>query len=162
MSLLFIIDGYNIIRHPLFEKKENKKEDRSWRVLFDFVKIKKPQGSLNNKVILVFDGFMPAEDRGFSFDGLIQVLFSRQSSADNKIKMLVEESARRGNIVVVSDDKEVKFMVRSLGARHMSVQDFIEVKSLTRPQRPGDEPKIRLSYAQECRINQELKRLWLK
>ncbi|MCX5704284.1 MAG: NYN domain-containing protein, partial [Candidatus Omnitrophica bacterium] len=91
------------------------------------------------------------------------IIFSRKISADEKIKMLVEETANRKSTVVVSDDKEIIFMVRSLGAHPMSVAGFIGAKEKSRPRVSREEAQdIELNYSQRHRINEELKKLWLK
>jgi len=76
--------------------------------------------------------------------------------------MMVEESADRKNIVVVSDDKEIKFMAKTMGARHMGIEDFIAPKSRSQRRGNGEALKVELSYIQMHKINQELRKLWLK
>ncbi len=118
-------------------------------------------------VVVVFDGF-PSKD--MVADMLkerrqINIIFSGKGSADEKIRDILESGANNRNTVVVSDDKEIKFLVRSHLGRWMSVEDF-----LSRPARTGRAPdKLAregdaeaLSYSQKQAINQELIRLWLK
>ncbi len=87
------------------------------------------------------------------------VLFSRKISADDKIKRIVEESSDRKNIIVVSDDGQLKFVIKSLGARSMGIEEFIKTK-----EKPGalreDIIKPELSYSAVHKINQELKKIW--
>lgn len=77
--------------------------------------------------------------------------------------MLVEESANRKNIVVVSEDKDIKFMVRHLGARHMGIEEFIGRKEKTMENKQKkDFLTPELTYTQMHKINQELRKIWLK
>ena len=91
----------------------------------------------------------------------IDVVFSREETADAKIKRMVEASKIPGNIAVVSDDREVQFFIKSAGARAIGVEEFINPPKKTQPKNE-DLIKPELNYSQISRINQELKALWLK
>ena len=56
MSLRYIIDGYNIINHPLFAKTSRKSQDVRVALL-NFLRVHKPCGSPKNKISVVFDGY---------------------------------------------------------------------------------------------------------
>ena len=158
MSLHFILDGYNIIKRSDFLSAKVLKDAR--RDLVRFIGEKKPCGSSNNKVTVVFDGnndFNPP-----CLDNKItEVIFTSDTNADERIKKIVKESRNPRRIVVVSDDKEIQFAIRSYGAHVTSVSEFIQKgnPSVKIPQNP---PKIELSYQQIAKINQELKQIWLK
>jgi len=92
----------------------------------------------------------------------IRVIFSRRVSADEKIKMLVEQTANRKNIIAVSDDKEIKFMVKSLRAKALGVDEFFSVKEKAKNDRKEEMIEAGLNYTQMQKINEELSRLWLK
>ena len=156
MSLQYIIDGYNIINHPLF--KENQKIIKDSRAaLLKIIKTKRLCGSPRNKVIIVFDGY-PQTDKLEDAIGDLEVIFSRNNSADEKIKKMVENCANPKNIIVVSDDKEIKFFIRTCGARPMSAEEF-----LAHPEAKHKEPvKPELTFTQMHKINQELRKLWLE
>jgi len=123
---------------------------------------------MNNRVTVVFDGSsehfgaMPAGRQG-SWAGTAQVIFSRDESADECIKAMVEKSDTRPNVVVVSDDKGITLYVRSLGARIMGVKEFaadlFDAPSGPSPKK-GRGKYISLAKAQK--INEELKKIWLK
>jgi hypothetical protein len=97
----------------------------------------------------------------------INVLFSNQDTADDKIKRMFEASVDPKNTVLVSDDKEIIFFVKSGRGKTMSVEDFIKPalkyrhkvrtslfeKELMKPE---------LNYMQVNKINQELKKIWCK
>lgn len=132
--------------------------------LLDLIRAKKLARSLKNKITVVFDGYPSSEDSQdlYNDNANINIIFSRKITADEKIKKIVEESANPRTIVVVSDDNEIKFMVKSQGARQMGIEDFIapEEKSQRQPRR--DLLKPELSYSQIHQINEELRKIWLK
>jgi hypothetical protein len=76
---------------------------------------------------------------------------------------LVEESAQRRNIVVVSDDRQVQMAARILRAQTCGVEEFIRGKK-SRPradtgrEEDGDN---KISYSKMQKINAELKKKWL-
>ena len=160
MSLQYVIDGYNIINHPKFIPAR-----RSYvsiqSALLDFILANKFTGSNKNKITVVFDGY-PAPI-ALRESGDISVVFSRRISADEKIKRMVEESAGRGSIIVVTDDGEIKCAVRALGARVQGIEEFVKSKagrviSAADKEQSKDLP----SYGQMQRINEELRKLWLE
>lgn len=159
MSLQFIIDGYNIINHPLCVRT-HKHSEAPQSNLLEFIRIRRLTGSLKNKVTVVFDGYPPSHTESYD-DTDIMAVFSRKISADDKIKLMVEESSDRKNIIVVSDDAELRNIIKSLGARPLGVEEFIRTK-----EKPGarreDMIKPELSYGAMHKINQELRRIWLK
>jgi predicted RNA-binding protein with PIN domain len=158
MSLHYIIDGYNIINNPLLINS-NKTDDLRARLL-EFIRVNRLCGSPKNRLTIVFDGY-PAPS-GASYNEETRVIFSGKISADDKIKRLVEESADRKNIVVVSDDKEIKFIVKSLGARSMGTEEFISTKEKASVKQEKDLIKPELAYSQIHKINEELRKIWLK
>ncbi len=159
MSLLFVIDGYNILNHPGFNRKRNATSVSPAQAIQFLIREKRLTGSLKNKVILVFDGYPAQGEPAGGYSG-INLIYSRKVSADEIIKQIVEESTNRGNIVVVSDDKEIKLTARFLRARHMGVEEFIGAKEKA-PRREEPLSKPELNYSQAHKINEELKKLWL-
>lgn len=156
MSLQFVIDGYNIINHPAFSQKCNKIRP-SPEALLKLIKINRPCGK--NNAIVVFDGY-PPQDFYAQADN-VEVIFSREESADDKIKRIVESYGNRKIIVVVSDDNEVKFFARSSGAKAMSAEEFLNPESKSRS-RKENMAESKLSYSQMHKINEELKKIWLR
>jgi len=123
------------------------------------IKLKKLCGSLNNRVWVIFDGY---QDR--STDNLdepnFKVIYSRGESADNRIKKIIELTSNPKNVKVVSDDKEIKFFVKSCKARSVSVEEFLCVKDkLASKEAALLKPEI--TYSQMHKINEELKKIWL-
>ncbi len=169
MSLQYVIDGYNIINHPIFRSIHKAiKDDR--KALLELIIHKRLCGSSKNRVIVVFDGYPKITGERIE-DSDIDVIFSRKETADERIKGIVENSVNIKNIIVVSDDKEIQFFIRSTGARAMGVEEFIGLPfSDGRSAKSGghlgkdkeDLIKAELTYSQMHKINEELKKIWLK
>lgn len=161
MSLQYIIDGYNIINHSLFAHT-HKRIENPQKTLLEFIKIKRLCGSPKNKIIVVFDGYSDTMSESKQNDNKINVIFSKKETADEKIKKIVEAHPNPKDIIVVSDDKEIMFFVKATGSRCIHVEEFIN----PRKNLPGfpkeDSYKPELTYSQAQRINQELKKIWLK
>jgi predicted RNA-binding protein with PIN domain len=159
MSLRYIIDGCNIINHPRFIRSIPKRAKPVKTALLDFINQHKLCGSLNNKITIVFDGY---PDRYcHKEDKFADIIFSRSHTADEKIKEILEGSPFPKSIIVVSDDKQVKFFAQACGARAIGVEEFIPLKDKA-VRRQDDLTRIELTYAQMHKINEELKRIWLK
>lgn len=128
---------------------------------------------MNNRVTVVFDGhpdhngFFPgAPVEGASAAHDIRVIFSDGCSADDKIKLMVEELADKKNCVVVSNDKDIFLYARSLGAQIMSVEAFTSVRSPRRGSagsgfKPEPEDGKYISLNSQEMINRELLKKWL-
>jgi predicted RNA-binding protein with PIN domain len=154
MSLLFVIDGYNVTNHPQF--RVCSKFSSSRRALLNLIRENKLSGSSKNRVTVVFDGYPDAED--LSAYGY-EVVFSREKSADEFIKRLVEGAHNPKNALVVSDDKEVRIICRALGASLLDVAAFLGVFSKAKVK---EAPDPKLNYSQQHKVNEELRKLWLK
>jgi len=129
------------------------------RRLLRWIDLSRPQGSLKNQVIVVFDGH--PDHFGNSNQNDIRVIFSDGCSADDKIKRMVEEDSDQKNCVVVSDDKDIFLYARSLGARIMSVSTFTTAKIQHSHGRQETGGKY-ISLSRQESINQELGEIWLK
>ena len=157
MSLHYLLDGYNILKQiPAF--RDLPLEDGR-RGFLRWISDSRPQGSINNQVTVVFDGH--PDHFGAVSQGEIRVIFSDGCSADDKIKLMVEEDADQKNCVVVSNDKDIYIYARSLGARIMSVEAFTKAKSQGggRQDDPGGKY---ISLSRQEKITQELVKIWLK
>jgi len=156
MSLQYVIDGYNITNHPAFKQK-NSKSYNCQEALIKLIRIKKLCGK--NKATIVFDGY--PHEPGFSGGEDIDVIFSRKESADEKIKRIVESYGNPRNIVVVSDDNEVRFFAKSAGAKPMSVEKFINPQVRTQSKKEAF-AETELTYGQREKSNKELRKIWLE
>jgi len=157
MSLQYVIDGYNLIRHRAYSGCSRSKDDR--RGLLEFIRSKRPCGSRKNKVTVVFDGY--SGERSGSEDD-IEVIFSCDISADEKIRRILEAGPKNKNVIVVSDDRQVRETCRLYNATALGVEEFLAPKTTRAGAKDNESAKPELSSAQVRRINQELNDLWLK
>ena len=163
MSLLYLVDGYNALRGSgLFD---NDKLQNARDAFLKYLEVNRPQGSLRNKLIVVFDA---KQDVSFGYSGFsFEVIFTKGESADEKIKKMVRESSSAKTIVVVSDDKGIAMAVRPMGAKIMSVSAFINNKKVDAKSKPSNgvpatEGKSELNIVERESITRELSRIWLK
>ncbi|MDD2703045.1 MAG: NYN domain-containing protein [Candidatus Omnitrophica bacterium] len=159
MSLHYIIDGYNVVRHRAFVSV--KKTGDECRALVFLLNRDRLGGSARNRITVVFDGY-PGVNVTEKENAAITVLYSRAVSADEKIKKIVESSGNPKVVVVVSDDREVRFFARSAGAKVMGVEEFLAVKGTKPGVHGGDSGSVDLNYSQREMINEELRKLWLE
>jgi len=165
MPLQYVIDAYNTINHTAFTTLCKKipclpAGRDPLRALLEFIKNRRFGRNSQSKITVVFDGYPKVSAQNLA-ETDIDVVFSREETADARIKRMVEASKSPKNIVVVSDDREIIFFVKSVGCRSMGVEEFINPQ--VKPQRKkGDLIKPELNYSQISKINQELKALWLK
>jgi predicted RNA-binding protein with PIN domain len=160
MSLQYVIDGYNIIHHPLFARRLTKQTKDLRLLLLDFIRTERLCGSARNTVTVVFDGYPDAAFENIG-RGDIKIVFSRDQSADEYIRKKVEGFGSPRNLIVVSDDKEIKLFVKAIGVKAMSVEEFIGTK--VKPQKNKDESfQDELTFTQKQKINEELRNIWLK
>ncbi|MFH1092918.1 MAG: NYN domain-containing protein [Candidatus Omnitrophota bacterium] len=161
MSLHYIIDGYNVIKQVTFLTGEKLRAGREG--LVQFIERYRPQGSKRNEITIVFDG--KAEVVGYSMKTDIKIIFSRNESADDVIKRMIEKVSNPGQYVVVSDDKAVVFYCRSIGAKWIAVKDFIGNTGIKKT------PQKKSSYIPESKelsqdiadkITENLRKLWVK
>lgn len=157
MPLQFVIDGYNIIRHIQFTSIPKKHKDQR-QALLEIIKNKRLTGSKNNKVTIVFDGYAK-ERQSLVLPENFNLVFSAEETADERIKKMLQKTDGPKNVVVVSDDREIRFFTKSAGCHALAVEEFLE-KAQARPLKEPDKPE--LSYTQAHRINEELKKIWLK
>lgn len=134
------------------------------RALFNWINVQRPHGSSRNAITVVFDGkeeYCSAQ----SVDG-IRVIFSKGQSADDVIKNIVQANLKK-RIVVVSNDKEIKFYVGALGAQVMSVQEFCgkvpKKTGATSVGKTQDKMSNKyISLAQQAKITKEFEKIWIK
>ncbi|MBF0523004.1 MAG: NYN domain-containing protein [Candidatus Omnitrophica bacterium] len=161
MSLHFLLDGYNIIHKMPFAESDSLEDQRNR--LMRLLEVQRPQGSVKNRVTVVFDGQAGFFSPGTSFSS--EMIFSSQNSADDKIKEIVEDSSNKKNIVVVTDDRDIRVYVRSLGARVMTVAEFLPKTQTVRQASKAKEAHVEHSKhipsVLEHKINAEFREIWL-
>ncbi|MFH2137909.1 MAG: NYN domain-containing protein [Candidatus Omnitrophota bacterium] len=159
MSLHYIIDGYNVIKQVTFLTGKKLRDGRDG--LVRFIEKYRPQGSAKNEVTIVFDG--KAEISSPAIQSSVQVIFSKNETADDKIKRMVESAGNSRQMVIVSDDKEIMFYCRSLGANVKSVKEFLDSSFAAKNRlKPAEKiEKAELSSDIADKITEDLKKLWL-
>jgi len=155
MSVHYLLDGYNIAKKISSLKLKKLKASRD--SLIKFIETYHPQGSLKNKITIIFDGNKdtPIYRHSYPFD----VYFTKTESADDRIIKIVQKSKNTKNIVVVTDDRELKSMVGSIGAMTISVDDFLDKAKRDTNKIPDEK---RLSFLTKEAITKELGKIWLK
>lgn len=163
----YVIDGYNVVHHPLFGQIKRYHSDPRL-TLVESLRIERLTGSQRNKIIVVFDGYPDSSGGGYD-ESYARIVFSRQHTADERIIEIVERSPNPKNTVVVSDDKEIRFFIKQAGAKALSVEEFLNpiFVKLNRAGPGGKKQESdplgrELTYSQKHKINQELRKLWLK
>ncbi len=164
MSLQYVIDGYNVIHHRSFNKLAMNKFKDSRFALVNLIKTRKLAGSVNNKVIIVFDGYLSPQDaRSLRESSLgVRIIFSEDESADERIRQIAENLSGNKNVVIVSDDNEIKLFSKLFKVKYSSVQEFLKDENTQVSRAKNDNSEPGLNYSQMNDINQELKKLWLK
>ena len=164
MSLHYLLDGYNI-SNQLPIKSLDKLEDQR-KNLVSFIERNRPQGSVRNKVTIVFDGRAGIEYQQMSVS--VEVVFSKDEIADNKIRSIVEKARNKKNIIVVTDDREIQYAVKANGAKVLSVKDFLAQGNKSQASRTSNrkrssknEKQKRIPRVIEFQITSEMKKIWL-
>lgn len=161
MSLRYIIDGYNLIHHPLFSSIY-KNTGTPAQALLLCIRTYHLTGSPRNELVVVFDGYPPGDYRQ---EYASRVVFSGDESADEYIKRLIHKAAHTRTLVVVSDDKEIALSARAHQARACSGNEFFKALQdarLARQKLQKQEDNGKLGYSQMQEINKELRQKWLK
>ena len=151
---------------PLPSGAQNRLEDQRQQ-LIQWIESCQPQGSSRNTVTVVFDGRTdvwaafgePRQRRGPNASSSVRVVFAQGESADEKIIRMVEETAHKKNIVVVTDDRSLQYAVRALGAKISGVKIFLGQGSSTSITRIESGKNI--SKTLEHTITSEFTEIWL-
>ena len=150
--LLYIIDGFNLVHKiPQVKRSTRPRQD-----LITYINDKKLTGSPNNKVLIVFDGYPPDD---FYFRGRFQVVFSNELSADEIIMTRLGSAGNKSEVIVVSDDREIRDAARAAKARVCRTKDFIYQPAKAKSQ--SKEKTKDISYTLQKEITDELRKHWL-
>ncbi|MFA5100047.1 MAG: NYN domain-containing protein [Candidatus Omnitrophota bacterium] len=159
MSLHYVIDGYNVVRHASFVPKGHAGPAVS---LISCIRNNRLCGSMKNKVTIVFDGY-PTMNNPLQPAGDCELVFSQDDSADDRIREIVEHIANPKIVIVITDDRSVQFHAKAAGASVMGVEEFITAKAASAAARlQKADRKIELSSVDAARINNEFRKIWLK
>lgn len=157
------MDGYNVI-HCLNNNGQADIEDlRQYLVVL--IDRYRPQGSISNKVTVVFDG-MGKMAEYVPTSSSVKVMFSCEQSADDKIKQLVQASRNKANLIVVTNDRDVQYAVRAMGAKVLKTDVFLDKlnqeSDKAKRQKPGASSSKAIPKFIEDQITSELKDIWVK
>ncbi|OGS21791.1 MAG: hypothetical protein A2252_06595 [Elusimicrobia bacterium RIFOXYA2_FULL_39_19] len=155
----YIIDGYNVVKQIPEYMDIKLKDGREG--LINILKYQRPQGNTRNKATIVFDG--KGDDFLFSITKItgdnIDVMFSQNESADDHIQRMVKRSSKPGDIVVVTDDRDLRSSCKIHGAQLLYVKEFIKPKQkYSVPAK--NQPKQQISQKDELALDRELRKLW--
>lgn len=157
MSRHYLIDGYNVARHPAFP--HSGADER--HALLSLIVNARLCGSSNNKIEVFFDGYPPSFGWKQPYSSL-QVVFSGERSADDEIIARVASSSRPRSFCVVSADTRITSAAHACGASIMDPVDFLAAGPKKGPHNKEKEEQRPVTPVQRERINEELSRLWLK
>lgn len=160
MALLYIIDGYNVIKSGIIKEFESKTLETQRKLLIDLIDQRNFRGSGNNSVTIVFDGSYEMSQlysQRLKLAGGIEIYFSSGETADEKIESLVLSHPNAAEVVVVSNDKGIRRRIGGRGVRYMSVEEFAARISLPENARSSCDKDKNLN-----KITEEMKKEWLK
>lgn len=150
--LVYIIDGFNLI-HKISNLEGS---SRPHLELIYYIRNNKLTGSKNNRVLIFFDG-------GPNLDavrarGNFEIFFSHGQSADDLIKEKLSKFKKTSEVIVVSDDREIRDAAKKFGAKICRTADFLKTKK----KQIAREDVKDISYALQHEITEELRKIWLK
>lgn len=159
MSLHYVIDGYNVIKQVTFLTGKKLRTGRE--SLIRFIERYRPHGKGENEVTVVFDG--KAEVTSPQMKTQFRIVFSKNESADDVIKRMVERASNPKEFIIVSDDKAVALYCRSIGAKWMPVKEFIANTKIKKSQKKKSKTYETKDIPEEIadKITDDLKKLWL-
>ena len=128
-------------------------------ILVRDIEQRRPQGGGRNRVTLVFDG-RPGPVAPIQ-SSAVQVVFSMDRSADDRIRELVQQAKHVRQVIVVTDDRALQYSVRAAGARVLTVGEFLARLRGGGKQASPSRGK-NLTQGEMERINRELEERWLK
>ena len=148
--------------HQLPSVLDRPKLEDQRAALIHFLDRRRPQGSLRNKLTVIFDG--NPEVWGGRMTSPVHVVFSRGETADDHIKRMVERSDHKKRLVVETDDKALGAAVKAAGARVLSGKVFlgqsrVVKRSSVNTEEEAEEKAIPSSL--EANITREMRRIWL-
>jgi predicted RNA-binding protein with PIN domain len=161
MSVHYIIDGYNVLKQLPDLEGRPLKDGRDG--LIRYFEIYRPQGSIKNKVTIVFDGKsevnLPTQRKLKKTN--IEIIFSQDETADNKIKKLVHRIPNPKQVIVVTDDRGLKETVKIYGVRVIPVKEIAR-KKFPKPDEKTIRAKTTLNIEEMEKITKELEEIWLR
>jgi predicted RNA-binding protein with PIN domain len=146
---VYIIDGFNLVHKvPALKKSGSPHTD-----LIQYIRRNKFTGSRNNKVIIVFDGGIDWEAKK---EKEYQIVFSADRSADDIIKSRISAAKNKAQIVVVSDDREIRDHAKRERVTLLRIHEFIKKNSKAEKREENKD----ISYSLQREITEEMRKIW--
>ena len=152
--LTYIIDAFNLI-HKIGSMCDSRSPHNE---LIRFIKSNGLIGSSNNRVVIVFDGH---ECSGLYPEHEFELLFSGDRTADDEIKDRVLKAKNKSQLIVVSDDREVRDFARREGAQVKSTEEFLVKGRRSKTIRLETDEK-EIDFETRTKINREFEKIWAK
>lgn len=93
----------------------------------------------------------------------LEIIFSRDLSADEVIKNILKSASGDKSLMVVSDDREIIDKAKVERIKSISTTYFINKGKEPKPPKKDDSADgKRMSYTEMRAINKELEKIWLK
>jgi predicted RNA-binding protein with PIN domain len=124
MSFEILVDGYNVIKNnAMFKYVEDKNQSEARRLLIKHLSNR--YRNTTDRVTVVFDGKDSREQT--SYQDHVRVIYSRyEETADTVIVRLAAEASKQGNdIILYSDDGEVKYNVQKHGGNPLTTRGLV-------------------------------------
>ena len=151
----YLIDGFNLFHKiRVLEDSTTPRSD-----LVQYIRRNNLTGSKNNRVTIVFDGFETAE---LSVDPDYHIVFSDNRTADDVIKEIIRGATHKRDVVVVSDDNEIRDAARQEGAQVWHTHEFLADRKSNRSSSREKDDDRNLSPSQMMDITDEFKKIWDK
>lgn len=123
--MILCIDAYNVIKHLLLHRGDTPEAQRQWLLahMADYWQVKKDELSL---VIVVFDGGLFSRRMREVVRGVVVLFAGHERSADD---VIIEHAHKhRGQVLVVSNDRELQRQCQVQGAQALKVDEFWQLR----------------------------------
>ena len=149
----YVIDGYNVIHQ--IQQLQGKRLRSQREGLIRILEMAQAKNRRLKDLTVVFDG--STDVLAPKMHSTVKIIFTRGKSADKKIREIVESSNFSRDIDVVSDDRQIRSEAGFLGAKRVSVKEFLKLAFASCKR----EHSFKLDERQAKKINQELEEVWL-
>ena len=152
--LSYLIDAFNLI----YKIRSIENSTTPHQDFIEYLRKNHLTGSSKNKVNVVFDGHEPS---GLPRESEFKIYFSDDRTADDIIKTMIDNSKQKKNLIVVSDDREIRNYASISGVRICRPKEFLSAnrkKSLN----ANESDDNGISVSEMIEITEEMEKEWLK
>ena len=153
---MLIVDGYNVLMQMALKDKtlEGKRKR--------FISMLNKRHKIFGGIVVVFDGKAEVDDfyRRENLD--IRVIYSKNESADDCIKSMIEKNKNPKTIVVATDDREIKDFAKMHDCQLISSSNLINKISPPPKEtpKPIENKDVFVESEKAKIITDELKKKW--